>query len=367
MGTQSTKEASFYVKKRMMKRVRNPRPMLLFMAVSFLLCFSGGVLLFSGVLQTWASAAPERTHIVTRLHSRSTRIMPSTHSTTTAPSPTPIPPVAPTETPFVPQVGPEPVSPFPLYVKQQVYTLEVKDRFFYHGNFALPEIALTFDDGPNPSYTAQILSILKQYNVKASFFCMGSHTQEHPELVKQESDDGHLIGNHTWTHPHLTTLSAQQIASELTSTGDILQKVTGTRPTYFRPPYGEFDAHVLPEVNKLGLTTFMWGLDAKDWTMPASSIISARIVNASRNGTIILLHDGGGNRSNTVAALPTIIEHLQARGFRFVKLDQLVADAHRLAAASSDTGITSTPIQNPLSEDNVVLADVHAQSRRETL
>jgi peptidoglycan/xylan/chitin deacetylase (PgdA/CDA1 family) len=205
--------------------------------------------------------------------------------------------------------------------------LQANYRLFYHGNVNLPEIALTFDDGPNPPFTTQILDVLRRHNVKASFFDVGYLAQHYPGLVQQEVADGHVVGNHTWDHAHLPALSTNDITAEINNTSDELQKITGTRPTFFRPPYGETDARTLTVVNNLGLTTFLWNNMAYDWLTPAPSVISSRVTGVARNGMIILLHDGGGDRTNTVAALSIIIPNLQARGFRFVTLQQLVDHA----------------------------------------
>ncbi len=231
---------------------------------------------------------------------------------------------------------PAPISPFPLDVRQQVGVLQAHGRFFFGGNPNLPEIALTFDDGPDPPYTNEILAVLKQYDVKASFFCVGRHVTEHPDLVKQEFDAGHTVAIHSWNHVYLTGYSAAGIDKQLGDTSDSLKKVTGVQPGFFRPPYGAYNSVVLAEANKMGLTTFLWNDVASDWLLPGSQVISARIINAARYGSIVLLHDGDGDhynpiasREQTVQALPAIITTLRARGYRFVTLDQLVADLHK--------------------------------------
>ena len=293
---------------------RSSRPYLFLFILMLLICLPG--ILF--IYESRSSATPQK--------ARTFHITPTI---TAIPTPTPVP--TPTPTPFMPQPSPAPVANLPTTLKQQVNTLTAYDRLFYHGNYALPEIALTFDDGPNPPYTQQILDVLRNHNVKATFFDLGEHVAEHPELVLQEVADGHLVANHTWSHPHLPTISQDAMRTEINNTSDILQKVTGTRPTYFRPPYGEYDQNVLPVLNQLGMTTFLWDNMASDWTLPGASVISQRIIGGAHNGMIILLHDGGGDRSQTAAALPTIIERLQARGYRFVTLNQMVANAHARA------------------------------------
>jgi peptidoglycan/xylan/chitin deacetylase (PgdA/CDA1 family) len=124
----------------------------------------------------------------------------------------------------------------------------------------------------------------------------------------------------------MTLLSAQAIESQLTSTSKAIQDAIGVRPTFFRPPYGSINSIVLAQARHLGFTTVIWDGSASDWTLPGVSYIVNKTLNYARNGAILLLHDGGGNRSQTVAALPTIIETLKSRGFKFVTIQQLVDD-----------------------------------------
>lgn len=223
----------------------------------------------------------------------------------------------------------------------------------FYGNTHLPEIALTFDDGPNPVYTSQILAILQTYNVKATFFDVGYLVKDYPNIVRQEFLQGHSIGNHSWSHPELTRLSATGIFSQLVSTSDAIQSVVGTRPTIFRPPYGSFNRIVLSQATRLNLSTIIWNNEAHDWAAPGVNVIARRILNLARDGGIILLHDGGGFRAQTVAALPIIITTLRQRGFTFVTIPQLLHDIatpgnpSSLASATSASGSTAlmaTPI-----------------------
>ncbi len=206
--------------------------------------------------------------------------------------------------------------------------MQAKDRFFYHGNTQLPEIALTFDDGPNPPYTNQILSILQHYKIKATFFCVGSQVERYPQLVKQEYRQGNAIGNHTWGHPNMPALSVASIIWQLTTAGDDIQNATGVRPTLFRPPYGAVDSNVLTYANYFGLTVVQWNVDPRDWSRPGIDVIYQRVLAQTSAGSIILMHDGGGDRSQTVAVLPMIIAWFQQHHFQFVTLPRLVHDAH---------------------------------------
>ncbi len=196
----------------------------------------------------------------------------------------------------------------------------------FNGNTHIPEIALTFDDGPNLFYTPQVLTILQQYRVKATFFDVGYLVADYPNIVRQEYSQGNIIANHSWSHPVLTYLSAQVIQSQLTSTTNIIQATIGVRPTFFRPPYGAINNTVLAQAKKLRYTTVLWDGSATDWNLPGVYAIVNRILYYARNGAILLLHDGGGNRAQTVAALPIIIATLKSRGFKFVTIQQLVDD-----------------------------------------
>jgi peptidoglycan-N-acetylglucosamine deacetylase len=196
----------------------------------------------------------------------------------------------------------------------------------FNGNTHIPEIALTFDDGPNPFYTPQVLAMLQQYGVKATFFDVGYLVADFPNIVRQEYNQGNIVANHSWSHPVLTSLSVQAIHSQLTSTTNIIQATIGVRPTFFRPPYGSINNTVLAQARNLRYTTVLWDGSAGDWKLPGVHVIVNETLSYARNGAILLLHDGGGNRAQTVAALPIIIATLKNRGFKFVTIQQLVDD-----------------------------------------
>jgi peptidoglycan/xylan/chitin deacetylase (PgdA/CDA1 family) len=182
------------------------------------------------------------------------------------------------------------------------------------------KIYLTFDDGPSV-YTPQILSELKAEGVPATFFVIGANAAQFPGYLQQEHADGEGIGDHTWDHPDLTTLPQDQVRSELQSTADEITNLTGTRPTLWRPPYGAFNDSVTQIASSLGLSMRLWDVDSQDWTMPGTATIVGNVVNNVRPDAIVLLHDGSpdgtGDRSQTVAALPTIIDTLRAQGYTF--------------------------------------------------
>jgi peptidoglycan-N-acetylglucosamine deacetylase len=207
----------------------------------------------------------------------------------------------------------------------------IRGSVFFQGSSRLPEVALTFDDGPNAIYTPQILRILEQYNVKATFFCIGEQVPANARILQQVYNDGDVIANHTWSHPELTQLSGATIQAQLRMTSDAIYNATGVYPLLFRPPYGAYDNFVQGLVAQNGLTSVMWNVDTRDWTLPGVNSIVKTAMAEVRNGSIILMHDGGGNRSETVEALPTIIQMLQQRGYKLVTVVQLINDTHQLA------------------------------------
>jgi peptidoglycan/xylan/chitin deacetylase (PgdA/CDA1 family) len=182
------------------------------------------------------------------------------------------------------------------------------------------EVALTFDDGPS-AYTAQVLAVLQQYHVRATFFVVGEQVGGHRESVRAEITAGMAVGDHTWDHPDLTRLASTAIDSELQRGADALVAATGKRPVCFRPPYGATDATVVREGNRLGLAQILWNVDPSDYLRPGTATIAARVLSAATGrGLVVGIHDGGGDRSQTVAALPYIINGLRSRGYTFVRL-----------------------------------------------
>ncbi|GER91619.1 oligosaccharide deacetylase [Dictyobacter vulcani] len=183
-----------------------------------------------------------------------------------------------------------------------------------------PHVALTFDDGPQPTFTPQVLNVLQLYHVQATFFCIGSQVRKYPGIVRQTYQDGDVVGNHTWSHPNLTRLSPDEIRSQIRSASTVIQQVTGRAPTLFRPPYDATNATVGRIAAQLGLVQTEWTIDARDWQRPGVAAIVSTVLHSARNGSIIILHDGGGDRSQTVQALPLIIKGLRQRGFTFIVL-----------------------------------------------
>jgi cellulose synthase/poly-beta-1,6-N-acetylglucosamine synthase-like glycosyltransferase/peptidoglycan/xylan/chitin deacetylase (PgdA/CDA1 family)/spore germination protein YaaH len=202
---------------------------------------------------------------------------------------------------------------------------------------AKKKLAITFDDGPDPRWTPQILNILKQKNVPAAFFVIGVQASENPEILKREYDDGHEIGNHTYTHPNFDEITKTQIRWELNLTQRLIESTIGVKSILFRPPYGidhqpEYAEEVaqLPIAQDMGYLIVGQKIDAHDWQqlpgggqIPEQEIID-NIMRQAEDGNIILFHDGGGERNHTVQALPKIIDALRIQGYEFVSVSDLI-------------------------------------------
>ena len=173
-----------------------------------------------------------------------------------------------------------------------------------------PIAYLTFDDGPDPQWTPTVLTLLWAYRATATFFVIGENAAAHPELVARERGSGHAIGNHTYTHPWLTRLSSTAVNSELASTDALLG-----RTRCMRPPGGFVDARVTALATRAGKSVEMWDVDTSDWRRPAAVRIAARTTRGLHPGVVVLMHDGGGDRSRTVAALPEILAAITAQGY----------------------------------------------------
>jgi peptidoglycan/xylan/chitin deacetylase (PgdA/CDA1 family) len=171
---------------------------------------------------------------------------------------------------------------------------------------------LTFDDGPQPIYTPKVLAVLAKHHAKATFFVLGREVAAHPGLVELERSYGHHVGNHTWDHPMLTHLTDARIRQEIST--------TGVQSKCFRPPFRDTDARVAAIAASYHLRQVLWDVDTKDWTKPGAAKIERAILRGARPGAIILLHDGGGNRSETVAALDRALTQLAAQGYTFRSL-----------------------------------------------
>ena len=196
-------------------------------------------------------------------------------------------------------------------------------QWLVRGSGTRPEVALTFDDGPHPVFTPLVLDILARYRIRATFFCVGLCAIAYPELVARIATEGHAIGNHTWSHPYLPDLTRDEVVRQVDATGQVLGAVAGTAPVMMRPPYGSRTPAVLRWLADRDLTMVLFDVDAQDWTTPGTDAIVAAVTSAAAPGSIVLMHDAGGDRTQTVAALPRIVEALLGRGLRFVTVDRI--------------------------------------------
>lgn len=200
----------------------------------------------------------------------------------------------------------------------------------WRGRAGSHSVALTFDDGPHPVYTPQILNILRHHRARATFFPLGRNVERYPQIIRQIFAEGHTIGNHSYAHGRLIFVSPQRIRQEMAEASAVLERITGQRPRFFRPPRGLGGLTALRMASLLGMRTVLWTLSPRDWTHPGVGRIVGRVVAKARDGAIILLHDAkyndpGEDRSQTVQALPNIIRGLRAKGYRLVTLTDLVS------------------------------------------
>ncbi len=178
-------------------------------------------------------------------------------------------------------------------------------------------IALTIDDGPSPVYTPQVLKLLAKYRITASFSMIGLEARTYPRVAREVADAGHLIVNHTWTHLDLALLPPALVIEQMDRATEAIHAATGRTPDMFRAPYGAWSPYVLQRCAQARMTPLGWSVDPRDWSRPGVAAIVANIMDNTRTGSIILEHDGGGNRAQTVAALKIVIPRLLAEGYHF--------------------------------------------------
>jgi peptidoglycan/xylan/chitin deacetylase (PgdA/CDA1 family) len=184
----------------------------------------------------------------------------------------------------------------------------------------LPEIGramvLTFDDGPDPLYTPHILATLREHDVRAMFFLCGELANDNQDLVRAIAEDGHTIGNHSWTHPLVTKLSRAGVRDELGSTSAVIEKITGAAPLWYRAPYGAWNRNSFEIGAAMGMEPMAWTVDTLDWTEPGVGTIVRRVREGAAPGVVVLSHDAGGDRSQSVAALRRYLPELLDDGYR---------------------------------------------------
>ena len=185
-------------------------------------------------------------------------------------------------------------------------------------------VALTFDDGPHPKLTPIILDILKQYEIKATFFMIGENAERYPELVNRICEEGHEIGNHTYSHIQTTKTDRIGLENEVLRCEEIIGSISDTRPKYFRPPQGAFASDLGSICDALGYRVILWSTDTRDWCHIPPDEIAANVLHQVRGGDIILMHDYIGHDSPTPDALKKTIPALIARGYEFKTISELL-------------------------------------------
>lgn len=196
-----------------------------------------------------------------------------------------------------------------------------------HGDPAINQVALTFDDGPDIRFTPQVLDVLAKHDVKATFFLFGARAEENREITKRIHDEGHAIGNHTYWHPNLPKESLERLRWELTETEQVIEEIIGFKPRLFRSPYGALNDEIVKVLGQEDYTVIGWDVDSLDWKQLGADIISDNILSNVSFGSIILMHDGtdwSADLSGTVQALDTVILKLKEDGTKFVTVPELI-------------------------------------------
>jgi peptidoglycan/xylan/chitin deacetylase (PgdA/CDA1 family) len=202
------------------------------------------------------------------------------------------------------------------------------DTFYLKGKSGKRRVSLTFDDGPDKIYTPKILDKLKKYNIKATFFLMGSRVIKHPEIVKRIIDEGHIIASHTWSHADLSKISEKRFEEEVNKTSGVLAEKTGRETQLLRPPYGAISIGVLQKLKEMSYKSIQWSVDSRDWLARDVNQILINTIPDVSNDAIILFHSAAGNKAHdleaTVKVLPELIRTLRMENYDFVNLDKLL-------------------------------------------
>jgi peptidoglycan/xylan/chitin deacetylase (PgdA/CDA1 family) len=205
-----------------------------------------------------------------------------------------------------------------------------------------PYIAMTFDDGPSEKLTPKLLNLLAARHIKATFFVVGQNAADHPEILQRAVSEGHEIGNHSWSHPNFGKMSDEKVRRELKTTEDAITKACGVRPTLMRPPYGSLTKRQERWIHdEFGYQIILWDVDPLDWKRPGAKVVTSRIVKETRPGSIVLSHD---IHPGTIEAMPETLSELEAKGFKFVTVSELIAMAK---PATPKPLPSATPVQIP--------------------
>ncbi|AUG59104.1 polysaccharide deacetylase family protein [Acetivibrio saccincola] len=215
----------------------------------------------------------------------------------------------------------------PHPISNNVLQLKYPDVLALRGSLTVKKVALTFDDGPDPRYTPQILDVLKKYNAKATFFLIGARAAAHRSITERIVKEGHAVGNHTYWHPNLTKEGVKRLEWEVKETENVLNEILGYRPSLFRSPYGSLDEELVEKLNEMGYSAIGWSVDSLDWMQLSPEQIEKNVLSNIHPGAIILMHDGGHwtmDLLGTVQSLDRIIPALQRDGVEFVTVPELI-------------------------------------------
>ena len=210
-----------------------------------------------------------------------------------------------------------------------------------------PYIAMTFDDGPSATLTPKLLDLLAAHHIKATFFVIGENVAEHPEIVARAAREGHEIGNHSWSHPNFGKMSDESIRRQLRQTDDAIKSATGKRPTLMRPPYGSITTRQKRWIHdEFGYNVILWDVDPNDWKRPGPAVVRARILKETRPGSIVLSHD---IHPGTIEAMPSTFDELEAKGFKFVTVSELIrmATAGPSHPSPQPSGVPASTTRSP--------------------
>src|SRR6266496_2138847 len=224
-------------------------------------------------------------------------------------------------------LGAESISATPDAARENPAAPEESSITFNSVHVDGPYIAMTFDDGPSATLTPKLLDLLAAHHIKATFFVIGENVAEHPEIVARAAQEGHEIANHSWSHPNFGKMSDENVRRQLLQTDDAIKNATGKRPTLLRPPYGSITAREKRWIHdEFGYDIILWDVDPYDWKRPGPAVVRARILKETRPGSIVLSHD---IHPGTIEAMRSTFDELEAKGFKFVTVSELI----RMAAA----------------------------------
>lgn len=203
---------------------------------------------------------------------------------------------------------------------------EIENKIHYSGDGSKKLVALTFDDGPESTYTSQVLEILEGYGIKATFFVVGQNAEKHPEVLKLIHDQGHEIGNHSWSHKYLPKLSKANVEKEVLMTERVIEEAIGEHAPLLRPPYGALKKQGIEQMSSLGYHVVNWSVDTRDWAGTSEEQMMNYVKKQLKPGGIILMHNAGNATSikNTVSSLPTIIDWILEQGYEFVTVSEIL-------------------------------------------